>query len=199
MSERREINQKELDEMIENCKGKLILENIKIYRLIIENIKYVNIYINNCDIKLTKFQYMNECKITINNSIFYNNNISYSNLNDFTINKSYLRRTEINFCRIYIAEITHCDIYGLFFENSRVLNDETIIDKSGNCGVFKILQYPEYTINIKGKNNIKVGCQEHSLNEWMSFSEEEILKMNGYKALNFYENTLKQLLIDTFV
>jgi len=58
--------------------------------------------------------------------------------------------------------------------------------------IIMIIDTTYYTIQIKGKKWIKVGCQEHSLEQWLNFKEEEIKKMAD-DALEFYPILVKCL------
>ena len=58
--------------------------------------------------------------------------------------------------------------------------------------IIMIIDTTYYTIQIKGKKWIKVGCQEHSLEQWLNFKEKEIKKMAD-DALEFYPILVKCL------
>lgn len=46
-------------------------------------------------------------------------------------------------------------------------------------------------------SKVTVGCQTHDLNKWLNFDDEIICEMDT-KALTFYHNTLKPLLLETY-
>ena len=43
----------------------------------------------------------------------------------------------------------------------------------------------DYDITVTDKH-IQIGCQQHLKSEWLHFTDEEIIKMDGKKALNFW-------------
>jgi hypothetical protein len=58
--------------------------------------------------------------------------------------------------------------------------------------ILLLINHPIYTIQIKGKKWIRVGCQEHSYKEWLSFTNEDINDMAN-DALEFYPILVKYL------
>ena len=43
----------------------------------------------------------------------------------------------------------------------------------------------DYDITVTD-NHIKIGCQQHLKSEWLHFTDEEIIKMDGKKSLQFW-------------
>ncbi|PAV01247.1 hypothetical protein CBG25_17760 [Arsenophonus sp. ENCA] len=47
-----------------------------------------------------------------------------------------------------------------------------------------------YPITITNGEYLRAGCQHHSVEKWRKFSKEEIVDMDGRKALEFYPRLL---------
>ena len=88
-----------------------------------------------------------------------------------------LSYTDLSYANLYNTSILFTSITGTKFHDK-----------------LTVISHPLYNIQIKGKNFIKVGCQDHSLDQWLSlsFSEEEIKKMVP-DALEFYPILIKYL------
>ncbi|CAH0290849.1 hypothetical protein SRABI106_03507 [Rahnella aquatilis] len=49
----------------------------------------------------------------------------------------------------------------------------------------------EYYLQISNGEYIKAGCQNHTAEQWRSFTKREIAEMDGKRALKFYPRLLK--------
>jgi len=54
-----------------------------------------------------------------------------------------------------------------------------------------VIMGAEYYLQISNGEYIKVGCQNHTAEQWRSFSKREIAEMDGKRALKFYPCLLK--------
>jgi uncharacterized protein YjbI with pentapeptide repeats len=52
-----------------------------------------------------------------------------------------------------------------------------IHNTTGNSKEIKTIQTEKYTINIT-KNNIQIGCKNHTMDEWINFTDEKIDAMD---------------------
>ncbi|WGO84497.1 pentapeptide repeat-containing protein [Arsenophonus apicola] len=50
-----------------------------------------------------------------------------------------------------------------------------------------------YPITITNGEYLRAGCQHHSVEKWRQFSKEDIVNMDGRKALEFYPRLLDML------
>ena len=70
----------------------------------------------------------------------------------------------------------NAQIYG-----DAVISGDTIVTK-------KVITFGNafcYDITITD-NHIKIGCQQHLKSEWLKFTDEEIIEMDGKLALKFW-------------
>lgn len=105
--------------------------------------------------------------------------LSGANLLGANLSGSDLSDADLSGANLSRANLSRANLFGVNFDDKLLL----IVHKM-------------YNIQIKGKKWIKVGCQEHSYEKWMNFSESEIEAMAS-NALEFYP-ILKKYLIATF-
>ena len=80
------------------------------------------------------------------------------------------------FADLHEADLSRTD---LSEANLRWANLHGVLLSSGTVGdgqIIRSAQTPEYNIVICG-DLVIIGCQQHRLHEWMSFSDADILKM----------------------
>ena len=84
-----------------------------------------------------------------------------------------------------------CDeaqVYGqaLVYGQARVYGQAQVCDEARVITVVKTFGNGfGYRITVTDKH-IKIGCQQHLKSEWYNFQEEEIIAMDGKKALKFW-------------
>lgn len=63
--------------------------------------------------------------------------------------------------------------------------------KAGNNIEVRTFQLGTYYITLDTINKVlAVGCKQHTIDEWLTLSEEDIRRMDGDKAVKFYTKTL---------
>jgi acylphosphatase len=66
------------------------------------------------------------------------------------------------------------------------LNGVNLRDAIGNGREIITIQTSVYHVNYTS-TEIQIGCEKHTIEEWKNFTDEEILKMDGERALNFWK------------
>ena len=78
------------------------------------------------------------------------------------------------------------------YDNAKVWGNAKVYDNAKVWGDAKATQMAKtfgnafcYAITVTDKH-IKIGCQQHLKSKWLNFSDKEILKMDGKRALEFW-------------
>ena len=74
----------------------------------------------------------------------------------------------------------------LVYENSWVSGNAKVFDNAQ--AIKEVITFGnafDYDITVTD-NHIKIGCQQHLKSEWLHFTDEEIIKMDGKKSLQFW-------------
>ena len=89
------------------------------------------------------------------------------------------------------GEAQVCDeaqVYG----KAQVYNEAKVYGKSQVCGEARVTTVVktfgngfDYRITVTDKH-IKIGCRQHLKSEWYNFQEEEIIEIDGKRALKFW-------------
>ena len=87
------------------------------------------------------------------------------------------------------ATFQNVDFYGSDFRDATIRPDTEFLrcgmwDVQGNNGVIRSYQLPHWTV-VVCRDRIQIGCQNHPIQAWMGFDNEEIRKMSGY-ALHWW-------------
>jgi len=108
-----------------------------------------------------------------NNSQVYNNSTVYN--------------SQVNNSRV----CNNSTVYNSQVNNSRVYNGEATINTVS-------IETELYHVTISDRH-IRIGCQNHTIENWLEFSERNILEMDGKKALVWWQRwkpILKQIVDD---
>ena len=113
-------------------------------------------------------------------------NLRAANLSGADLLRANLLRADLNGANLRAANLSGADLTGAN------LSGADLRYCIGNNKEIKSFQFGTYLITTY-KNIINVGCKEHTIEEWLGFSNEEINEMDG-EALTFYHKTLKPFL-----
>lgn len=121
------------------------------------------------------------------------------------------RKANLSGANLIRADLQGADLWGanlrgadLYEANLRGANlheadlREANLHGANLCGAdlphdtFVIMGEP-YPIMITNGENLRAGCQHHSVEKWRQFSKEDIVNMDGRKALEFYPRLLDML------
>ena len=87
------------------------------------------------------------------------------------------------------VEGKRADLRGANLEGANLrdadLRDVKLWNTVGNSKEIKYLQLETYNITYTS-SHLQIGCENHPIEDWETFSNERILQMNGKKALVFW-------------
>lgn len=114
-------------------------------------------------------------------------NLVEVNLEGANLSGADLIRADLAGARLRRANLEGANLRGAYLEGAKLEgtiyeNDIPIIINTETYGIVKCKQY------------IQIGCEKHTPEEWSNFSDEEILKMDGKRALDFW-NKYKNIIL----
>ena len=112
-------------------------------------------------------------------------NLSGANLEGANLSETALRGADLSRADLRGADLSRADLSGA---DLRGANSDFKVFKTVSGLTWDILLINDI---------ITVGCQTHSLNNWLGFSDDRLDEMDD-KALNFYYSTLKPLLLEIY-
>ncbi|MDR5618324.1 pentapeptide repeat-containing protein [Arsenophonus sp.] len=100
-------------------------------------------------------------------------NLCGANLREANLQEADLREANLFGANLREANLREADLFGAN------LPDHTFV-----------IMGETYPIMITNGEYLRAGCQHHSVEKWRQFSKEEIVNMDGKKALEFYPRLL---------
>jgi uncharacterized protein YjbI with pentapeptide repeats len=110
-----------------------------------------------------------------------NANLSDANLSDANLSRANLSRANLSCACLLGADLRDANLHGCI----------------GNSREIKTIQC-EYWNVVYTKDVIQIGCENHSIEEWFNFTDDEIAAMN-VNALTFwnkYKDVIRMMAID---
>jgi hypothetical protein len=101
-----------------------------------------------------------------------------ANLRHADLRHADLRHANFRHADLRDADLRHADLSGAN------LRDADLRGAAGNCREIKTLQTAIWTVTYTNLS-MAIGCQQHSLAEWLGFSDKCISEMDS-KALGFW-------------
>lgn len=92
-------------------------------------------------------------------------NLSYADLEDADLQGADLQDADLEGADLSGVNLKHCIGDGIRIKNTT----------------------NKYYIIVYTDTVMAIGCKQHSLKEWFNFTDDEILKMDGEKALTFWK------------
>ena len=111
----------------------------------------------------------------LSNSDLRGSNLSYSNLRGNNLRGSDLRDSNLSNSDLSYSNLSNSDLRGSNLRN--------II---GNGKEVKSLQIGTYMVSYH-KDILNIGCQSHTLDRWISFTDEEIDAMDKGTSLDWWK------------
>jgi hypothetical protein len=146
----------------------------------------------------TNLSYINLCGADLSGA-----NLSDTNLRNADLSGANLRRADLSGADLSEANLRGADLCGADLSDANLrradlcgadLHATRLFNTTGNSVEIRTLQTEYYIINFCG-DRIQIGCLNYSKEEWFSFTEEEINKMedNTLKFWNKYKEVVKCL------
>ncbi|MBC0853849.1 pentapeptide repeat-containing protein [Pantoea stewartii] len=110
-------------------------------------------------------------------------NLRDANLCDANLCGANLRDANLRGANLRAADLCGADLRGAFLYGAN-LRDANLPDHTF------VIMGEVYYLQITNGEYIKAGCQNHTAEQWRTFSKREIAEMDGRKALKFYPRLL---------
>lgn len=108
-------------------------------------------------------------------------NLQEANLIRADLSGANLRGANLHGANLHEADLRRANLWGADLSGA-YLPDDTFV-----------IMGETYPIMITNGEYLRAGCQHHSVEKWRQFSKEEIVNMDGRKALEFYPRLLDML------
>ena len=115
-------------------------------------------------------------------------NLSFANLGAADLGAADLRGADLSGANLSGANLSGANLSRAY------LRDADLRGARGNKREVKNFQFSAYNVVI-AVDTAFVGCETHSIDDWLSFDEDRIRQMDGKQAVTFYKNILKPMLI----
>ena len=108
-----------------------------------------------------------------------------ANLRDANLCGADLRSANLYGANLCGANLCDANLYGADLRDANLYGAD-LYGVNGNLRHIKSLQTETYYITYTAEV-IQIGCQRHTIEEWKNFNNDEILKMDGQKALDWWK------------
>ena len=115
----------------------------------------------------------------LRNANLSNANLYGADLSNADLSGANLRTANLSNANLYGADLCGADLCGAYL--------------SGAKNAPLIINGLHWIISISGLGVMRIGCQNHKVEEWASFNDDQISKMDS-KALDFWEKNKSMLL-----
>ena len=112
-------------------------------------------------------------------------NLRYANLRSSDLRYANLRYADLRGANLRSSDLRSSDLRYADLENADLENAD-LRYAIGNNSEVKTIQASEYVITYTEKI-INIGCQSHTKEKWFNFTDDQILKMDGERALNWWK------------
>lgn len=160
---------------------RLILQGVNLSDLTLRGVRLESASIRGCDLYETDLANAN-----LRGAILHQCDLRKANLRGARLNCASLRGVSLSFTDLSQSDLRGADLFGT--------------DLRGAC--LMSAQLPErtwlisgelYDIQITNGELLRVGCEEHLIRDWRMLSREEVVSMDGNRALKFYPRLLDLL------
>lgn len=104
-------------------------------------------------------------------------NLSGANLSRANLSGANLNGAKLNGANLSDTNLNGANLNDAHFSGAKIFNEILAINPTSITGLY-------WDVLITGEN-LKIGCQRHSYDEWKAFSDEQIAQMDSY-ALVFW-------------
>lgn len=126
-----------------------------------------------------------EEKVSLRCANLWNANLRNADLRNADLNEANLWKADLRNADLKEANLLNADLWNADLKEANLRNVNLWGEKISSCPI--CLAYGlDYSVWITDRK-IKIGCQIHSTKAWENFTDEQIKKMDGDKALNFWK------------
>lgn len=160
---------------------RLILQGVNLSELNLRGAKLERASIRGCDFYQSDLAHAN-----LRGAVLHRCDFRKANLRGARLNCASLRNISLSFTDLSQTDLRGADLFGT--------------DLRGAC--LQSAQLPEMTWLISGEvydmqitngSLLRVGCEEHPIWDWRMFTREDVVSMDGDRALKFYPRLLDLL------
>jgi uncharacterized protein YjbI with pentapeptide repeats len=130
-----------------------------------EHLDLSYVYLRDADLSNSNLRDVNLSYANLRNANLSNADMSYANLSGSDMRNTNLSGSDMSYANLSGIRLNYCDGNGVEI-------------KTIETGVYHVVIDP---------NQMAIGCKQCSFDEWWSFSDRDILEMEGEKALTFWE------------
>ncbi len=116
-----------------------------------------------------------------------------ADLREADLREAYLREADLSEADLREADLREAYLRGANLREADLreayLRGANLRGKN-HIRIYNFAEYNCYRLN----NFFRAGCQIHEIEKWKNFSDDEILKMDGEKALKFYKEILLKII-----
>ncbi len=158
--------------------------------------EFANVDFENVNFKNANLEDANFNNANLENAYFYNANLEDAYFNNANLENAYFNNANFYNVNFYNANLKNANLENAYFYNVNFYNanledanlknakfSDKLIIKNNKRSYYAESDY--YCWIFEGI--IKIGCEVHSYKNWKSFTDKEILKMDGKKALKFWK------------
>ncbi len=145
------------------------------------NVDLRNAYLRNAYLGYVNLSYANLINVDLRNAYLRNANLSYANLSYADLRNADLFNANLSYANLSYAYLRNANLSYADLRNAK-FSDKLII-KNNKRSYYQGSDYYCWIF----ENIIKIGCEVHSYQEWKNFTDKEILKMDGKRALKFWK------------
>jgi uncharacterized protein YjbI with pentapeptide repeats len=142
-----------------------IKANISLYRVDLSNSDLCNANLSNYDLSNSNLSNSYLC-----GADFSNSNISNSDFNNSNLSNSYFSNANLSNSNLRNAILINAILSNANLSNANIL-------ALGNMKELRTMQLDKYTIGFT-KDTLQISCKRHSLDEWKSFDDKAIARMD---------------------
>jgi len=120
--------------------------------------------------------------------------LSYADLSDANLRGANLRGADLSYADLSDADLSYANLSNASLSNANLrgadlsnakLSDANLWSTIGNQRQIITIQTDVWQI-VYTSDVMQIGCQRHSINDWLVFSDDHISKMDS-KALDFWK------------
>ena len=115
----------------------------------------------------------------------YKKNLSRANLSSANLRGANLRGADLSRADLSDANLSDADLSGANLSSAN-LSSANLFGAIGNKEQIKSIQIEKYNICYT-VDILQIGCERHTVNEWKSYTDEDIRKMDGNDGLHWWE------------
>lgn len=175
---------------------RMVLNNEKMSKLNMSGLDLREADLSFSDLSCSDLSHSNLSKSDLRFSDLSHSNLSCSDLSKSNLRFSDLSKSNLSKSNLISADLSHSNLRFSDLSCSD-LRFSYLYNTTGDGKYIKsVHDFDEYRI-IYTDDTLQIGCKSYSIDDWLSFTDREILEMDGKKALEFWRrnrNLIKKII-----